>query len=67
MRSGSNKKINAELLDSLDKEWAFKLAKKLEEGKYTKPWYFENFWVALMGLVTNKPELTFNYIHLANK
>jgi len=67
MRSKSNNKINAELLHFFNKECLFELAKRLEEGKYAKTLDFLENWDLLRALVTNKPELTFDYMHLLDK
>ena len=64
MKSIIENKISDELVNSFDKEMSLKLAKRLEEDNYNKPFDGLKDSNLLRDLAINKPELTINYIHL---
>ena len=64
MKSIIENKISDELVNSFDKEMSLKLAKRLEEDNYNKPFDGLKDSNLLRDLAINRPELTINYIHL---
>ena len=67
MKSTSENKISAELVNSFNEEMTFKLAKRLEDDNYTTPFEGLKDWHLLRALAINRPELTSDYIHLLDQ
>jgi len=67
MKSITENKISDELVNSFDKEMSFKLAKRLEEDKYNKPFDGLKDSNLLRVLAINRPELNTNCIHLKDQ
>ena len=67
MKFISENKISEELVNSLDEEITFNLAKRLDEDNHNTP--FEGFkdWHLLRALAINIPRLTTNYVHLLDQ
>ena len=66
MKFTSDNKISDELLHNFNEEETFELAKKLEVETDTKSYKMQNCDL-LRSLVINRPELTFDYIHLVDQ
>ena len=67
MKSTSDNKITAELVNSFNEEMTFELAKRLEEENYATPFDGLKDWHLLRALAINRPELTYDYIHLLDQ
>ena len=64
MKSIIENQISDELVNSFDKEMSLKLAKRLEEDNYNKPFDGLKDSNLMRDLAINRPELTINCIHL---
>ena len=67
MKSPSDNKISAELVNSFNEEMTYELAKRLEEENYSTPFDGLKDWHLLRALAINRPELTSDYIHLLDQ
>ena len=67
MKSTSDNKISADLVNSFNEEMTYELAKRLEEENYETPFDGLKDWHLLRALAINRPELTSDYIHLLDQ
>ena len=67
MKSTNHNKISEELVNSFNEEMTFELAKRLEEENYDTPFDGLKDWHLLRALAINRPELTYDYIHLLDQ
>ena len=67
MKSKSENKISADLVNSFNEEMTYELAKRLEEENYETPFDGLKDWHLLRALAINRPELTSDYIHLLDQ
>ena len=67
MKPTNHNKISEELVNSFNEEMTFQLAKRLEGREHSSPFEGLKDWHLLRALAINRPELTYDYIHLLDQ
>ena len=67
MKSTNYNKISEEILKSINKEMTCELAKRLEDENHDSSLDGLKDWHLLRTLDINRPDLTFDYIHLVEQ
>ena len=67
MNYKSQIRISEDLVTSFNEQMTYELAKRLEEDNYPTPFDGLQDWHLLRALAINRPELTFEYIHLLDQ